>query len=148
VSALCVVPITLPESWGGFATNLGVLRFDGETLVVEFQTKDGMFEVLRSDIRRVTLPLQDLTGLAWKAGCFGGTFAISVASLELMKDVPGGDQGRLSLKVRRQDRAAAEQLANEVQLTLASRVAYRIESKESWRAEAGSGRPPSGRSTP
>lgn len=136
MSALCVVPVTLPESWGGFATNRGLLRLDGDNLVIEFQTKDGMFEVPLSDIRQVTLPLGALATFAWKPGWFGGAFLLTAAGLGLMRDLPGGDQGRLRLKVKRADRAAAEQLATEVHLAMANRELARIESSETWRTRA------------
>jgi hypothetical protein len=136
VSALCVVPVELPESWGGFATNRGVVRFDGASLVIEFQTKDGMFEVWQSDIQRVTVPLPALTSFTWKSGWFGGRFDLAVASLELTRGLPGGDQGGVRLKVRRKDRPAAEQLADEVHLALANRVLDRIDSSDPATGEA------------
>jgi len=52
VIALCTVPVTLPESRGGFAADLGALRFDGQSLVIEFQTKDR--PVRRSSTPRAT----------------------------------------------------------------------------------------------
>ena len=32
------VPVTLEYSWGGFANNSGLLRLEGGTLVLEFET--------------------------------------------------------------------------------------------------------------
>jgi hypothetical protein len=116
---------------------LGVLRFDGENLVLEFQTKDGMFEMLLSDIRRVTLPLPALTAFTWKPGWLGGAFDLSVATLELTRDLPGSDQGCVHLKVKRKDRPAAEHLANEVELAQANRVLHRIAAKHTRSGEAG-----------
>jgi len=122
-----------------------VLRFDGENLVIEFQTKDGMFEVLLSDIRRVTLPLPTLTAFGWRPRWFGGAFDLSVASLELTRNLPGSDQGCVQLKVKRKDRAAAEHLANEVQLALANRVLRRIETGNTEAADLGPERSGTGR---
>ena len=148
MNPLCVVPVRLPESWGGFATNLGVLQFDGESLVIEFQTKDAMFEVRLSDIQRVTLPLPALTAFAWKPGWLGGVLDLSVASLELTRAIPGCDQGCIRLKVDRKDRAAAENLANEVHLALANRVINRIGADNGGASGVCPPRPDSAKPTP
>jgi hypothetical protein len=121
-----------------------VLRFDGESLVIEFQTRDGMFEVLLSDIRRVTLPLPALTAFTWKPGWFGGALDLSVASLDLTRDLPGSEPGGVHLRVRRKDRAAAEHLANEVQLALANRVLDRLEAHTTGLNETSPARPAAG----
>jgi len=144
VSTLCVVPVTLPESWGGFATNRGVVRFDGHRIEIEYQTKDGMFEMALSDIRRVDLPLPAIAAFAWASGWLGGTFDLNVTSLELTRDLPGGDQGRIRLKVARRDRPAAEQLAAEVELAMANRVLERIDADAGTSSDPGLRRPASG----
>lgn len=40
MSALCTVPVTLAESRGGFAADVGARWFDGQSLVIEFQIEE------------------------------------------------------------------------------------------------------------
>ena len=48
------VPIKLDKSWGGLASNSGLLRLEGDALVLEFETKDDVFRVLKSGVKRLT----------------------------------------------------------------------------------------------
>lgn len=126
-------PVTLPTSWGGLASSLGVLRFDGQYLHLEFETKDGVLEVLRSGVQKVVLPLSALESLVWKAGWFGGVLELTTDSLALLETVPGSAQGRVRLKIDRQDRPSAARLADAVQLAQAYALAHRSEGVESVR---------------
>lgn len=115
-------PVTLAETWGGFATNRGVLCFDGSRLALEFETTDGVIEVLRSDIQRFEVVVEKIESLEWCPGWWGGQLELVTPGLATLQGVPGNAQGRVTLSVARRDRAAAQRLATEVQLALADRV--------------------------
>ncbi len=116
------VPVTLQHSWGGFANNSGLLRFEGGTLVLEFETKDGVLEVLKSGVKRVALPLTEVDACRWKPGWFGGKIELSVRSLSALDGIAGASQGREKLGVSRKDRDRALGLVANVELALARRV--------------------------
>lgn len=116
------VPVMLASSWGGLASNSGLLRFEGDQLVLEFESKDEVFQMLRSGIKRINLPLAELGGCEWKAGWWGGDIEISVRKLELLQGVAGASQGRVNLRVARKDRDRALGLASNVELALAQRT--------------------------
>jgi hypothetical protein len=106
------VPVTLSEIYQGFASGSGLVRDEGEALCLEFQVKDSVVGLLKSEIKQVRIPRADLASVAIRSHFFGLTtkLIIGVNRLESVQDVPGMEQGRIILHVARKDRAAAEQL--------------------------------------
>jgi hypothetical protein len=113
------VPIVLDDSWGGLATNKGVLRLEADGLIVEFETRDAVFERVASDPQRVAIPFAQVVGLEWRPGWFSNSLELNVATLDALRNLPGSSQGRVRFNVARRDRVAAQHLAVEVQLALA-----------------------------
>ena len=116
------VPVTMENSWGGLANNSGLLRFEGDALVLEFETKDGVLEVLKSGVKRVAVPLAELEACRWNRGWFGGKIELSVRSMNTLEGVAGAAQGCLTLGVSRKDRDKAFGLVANVEMALAHRV--------------------------
>jgi len=58
------------EAWGGFGTLSGLLVLDGGQLSLEYQTADAILGLLRSDVKRVALPLAHLRAIETRAGFF------------------------------------------------------------------------------
>lgn len=113
------VPVKLADTWGGMASSSGLLRFENEVLALEFETKDGVLEIIRSGIQRLALPVADLEGCAWHRGWFGGRIEIAVRRLALLSGVPGAERGTVVVRVARKDRDKAAWLVTEVNVALA-----------------------------
>ena len=116
------VPVTLESSWAGLASNSGLLRLESNTLVLEFETKDDVLQVLKSGVKRVAVPLTEVETCRWKPGWFGGTIELSVRSLSLLNGIAGAAQGSVVLGISRKDRAKACGFVANVELALAHRV--------------------------
>src|SRR5438552_1768666 len=91
------VPITLENSWAGLASNSGLLRLESDSLVLEFETKDHVVQMLKSGVKRVALRLTEVEACRWKPGWFGGKIELSVRSLSALDGVAGASQGRVKL---------------------------------------------------
>ena len=107
------VPFTLSELYGGLATCDGLLRDEGEKIVLEFQVKDAVAGFIKSGVREVRVPLKDLVSVTLTKGWLGTSWlgvkiVIQAARMELLKDVPGASQGRVELHIARKDRDLAE----------------------------------------
>lgn len=126
------VPVTMESSWGGLANNSGLLRLEGDALVLEFETKDGVLEVLKSGVKRVAVPLTEVEACRWNRGWFGGKIELSVRSMNTLGGIAGAAQGRVTLDVARRDRDRAFGLVANVEMALAHRVVRAAE--ESGRA--------------
>jgi hypothetical protein len=107
------LPFTLWNVFGGFANADGLLRNEGTHLCVEYQVRDGVVGVLKSNVREVRIPLDQIVsatlnrgwlGLNW----FGIKLVIQVSHMDWLQDMPDATQGRMNLRIARADRPAAE----------------------------------------
>ena len=116
------VPVRLEDSWAGFASNSGLLRLEGESLVLDFETRDELLNMLKSGVKRLALPLKEIETCRWVPGWFGGKIELSLRDMRLLEGIAGASQGRLKLTVARRDRDLAFGLVTNIDLALANRI--------------------------
>src|SRR5579871_2846436 len=107
------VPFTI-ELYGGLGQCDGLLRDEGQQLVMEFQIKDSVAGLIKTNVRRVQIPLNDLVSVTLTKGWLGTSWlgvkvVLQATRMETVKDIPGMNQGRVELSVARKHRDAAEQ---------------------------------------
>ena len=107
------VPFTLSNVFGGFAEGEGLLHNEGTHLCLEFQVKDGILGVLKSEVRELRIPLENVASVTLTKGWFGTNWfgvkiVIQADRMEAFQDVPGASQGRLELSISRKNYEAAE----------------------------------------
>ena len=104
------------DLYGGLADCHGLIRLDGKDLCLDFQIKDKVVGLLKSDVKEVRIPIRELSSVRLERRWFGLStrLLIQSASLEPVQDVPGMIQGRLLLGIARRDRPAAERLVAEL----------------------------------
>jgi hypothetical protein len=105
------VPFTI-NVYGGLGECDGLLRPDGDALVLEFQVRDSMFGLIRGKATTVRIPLADLEAVELRRVWLMRTRAlvIQARSLLTVAAVPGSRQGRVELAIARADVPAAERL--------------------------------------
>jgi hypothetical protein len=102
------------EAWGGFGDLHGVLQFDGESVVLRFQTADAFIGLVRSEAKRLVFPLGEVGEVRYQAGWFWLMPAIelSLSDFEALAQLPIKNEGRLRLRVRFADRRQAARLVD------------------------------------
>jgi hypothetical protein len=112
------VPFHYDELYGGLADCRGLIRLEGKYLCLEFQVKDSVVGVLKSDVKLVHIPIRDLSFVRLERRWFGFVTKLSIQAdkLESVKDIPGMTQGRLVLGIARCDRTLAERLVADLHL--------------------------------
>jgi len=105
----------------GFAEAQGLIRFDeGEnTLILEFQVKDGFVGFLKSGLKEVRIPISEIESVRLKDRLWMKPVLIIRASqLSTLSDIPESSQGEVKLHVSRKNKRDARLLASNVMLTL------------------------------
>ena len=94
---------------------VGLLRLEDGDLVLEYQTKDAVMGILKSNVREARIPRDMLASVTIrKQGLFGFNTKVVIQTTRMQPvpgtEIPGMTQGRLVLDVAREDVAAAEKL--------------------------------------
>jgi hypothetical protein len=113
---MTAIPFLIDDACAGFAHCHGLIRDEGEALVIEYQTQDAIAGVIKTDVQEARIPLKEIAGIALNKSWFGfsTTLSIQLASMKQVTSLPGMQQGRFVLPIARANRDAAEGLVRSV----------------------------------
>jgi hypothetical protein len=111
------VPFTLEHVWGGFGEGGGLLHDEGNQLRLEFEVKDGVFGAIKSGLKQVLIPFDELVSVTLTKGWLGSSWlgvkiVVQTRRMDVLQGVPGASQGRIELCVSRKNAAAAEKFVD------------------------------------
>ena len=110
---------TVGELQAGMIAISGVLRHDPISVVLEYRTTDR--SMTQSDVRTVSVPTVSLAAVEYRQRLLGGRLVLVAARLDVFTDIPGVEDNRLVLQIKRRDRAAAARAAWDLQVALEDR---------------------------
>lgn len=97
------IPIKLADSFEGFAESQGLLSIKDESILIQFQTKDAILGVVKSDLTEVKIPLANLVELSYKKSLFGNKLILKVDDLSLIARLPETENNEVALSIARKD---------------------------------------------
>ena len=112
------VPFTIEELQAGFAAAYGIATFDGEQLFLEFDVRDEVFGAIKTQPKKLAMLAADILSMHYKQGVFSSKIEFSMSSISVAAPVPNSKQGKFKIKIKKQDRAAADAFANSIDLFL------------------------------
>jgi len=112
------LPFRIPHLYGGLAEIQGILRGGKEVLILDFEMKESVLDLLSLKTNVVTIPLAEIAGLELRKGWFSRWIVIAVNRLEALRQVPGSKAGEIRLKIGRKHTATAEEFVSRVQMAL------------------------------
>lgn len=112
------MPVELPEVYQGFAEAKGLVRSTPSGLVLEYEVKDAMFGLIKSDVKHLQIPLEELAEVNLTKGWFRTHMTLRTKRLQTLADLPGSSQAQITLKLARKDRSLAEQLVSFLNLRI------------------------------
>lgn len=116
------LPFFIPNVYEGLATAHGMARVTRVGLALEFEVKDGFVGMIKSGLREVEIPLDDLHRLELRKGWFKTRLLIKTRRMGAVTQFPGKHTtGGIELGVARQDREIAEALVSMLMLHLSER---------------------------
>ena len=102
----------------GFAEAQGLIHIKKTSLVLEFEVKDAFGGFIKSDLKEIEIPFDEIESLSYKKGFWGAKILIEGNSMRTFEDVPGAEQGRCELKIKRKDRGQAQQSISSARVAL------------------------------
>jgi hypothetical protein len=104
-----------------FRESEGVVRVEGDQLVIEYQTKDAFFGTFKSDVKVAAVPVAAISWVKFKRRMFSAQLSIQARAMKAVENIPASKQGRLRLKFARDLRDDAERLAEVLQHMIGGR---------------------------
>lgn len=108
------VPFKFDNMYEGFADGHGLIRDEGTHVSLEFQIQDSIVGLVKSGIKHVQIPVNDLAAVRLERRWFGlvTKIVLQASRMDVVKDVPGMVQGKLELGIARKDRDLAKQFVD------------------------------------
>ena len=121
------IPVRFPQIYEGFANAEGVLSISSDALTLEFQVKDNILGVMKSDVRTAAIPFDRIDEVDFRSNLFRTGLNIRVSSMQIVEDVPGSKQGKVSLKIPRRYKKEASEIAHEASIRSSQSKLDRLE---------------------
>lgn len=102
------------EDMAGFAVVLGSIQAMNHGLRLEYRIRDAIFGTLRTKVRTVEIPYEQIVRMEFRSGPFKGKLAIIGNSLSSLQNFPGSETGRIEVKVKRTDYELAQQMLDRI----------------------------------
>ena len=105
------------DAFQGLGETTGLARRQGSDLLLQFQTRDSLFGVLKSSVKSRLIGADQIAAIEYRGGWFGlwPRVRVSLTDLAGAEDLPGGAEGIIQLGVRWADRKAAKTLVERMQ---------------------------------
>jgi hypothetical protein len=118
-----ILPVSLPSSYGGLAESHGLLRDEGDAIILEYKTKDALVGALKTKVQIARIPREVIASVTLRRrwlGLGGTMLEIQTTRLEPLADVPGMSMGHVSLSIARQHVVAARKFLDDLRLPSAT----------------------------
>jgi hypothetical protein len=102
-----ILPFSGLDVFAGFAEGKGLAKASSSELRIEFVITDTVVNVLRSGVKEILIPRSEIDVVRLKRGWFGTQVHIRVKSLKWLADLPGCENGEVTLHIARRDRDQA-----------------------------------------
>lgn len=112
------IPFSLPDAYGGMAEADGILQFDGISLLLEFQVKDAIFGVIKSEVKKIALNADDIAAVQFKRKVFKGLITLRSHTVNAISDVPGQKGGEVRITIKKKYCEDAEELISALRLAV------------------------------
>lgn len=99
------------EVYQGLAKAEGIMYTDEKSLFLEYEVKDSMFGVIKSNPKKLKIPIALISNVRFRSNLFLSRFIFNVNDLKLLTKFPGAKEGRVKLVIKRRNKEAAYALA-------------------------------------
>lgn len=106
----------------GMSETQGLVTLEGDKLILEYQTMDAFLGLLKSGIKVVEIPLQDLSNIRLEQRLWNADLVLQGKNMRVFKNAPGASAGKLRLRINRPSARSASGLVQTARETMDSSV--------------------------
>ena len=118
-SDMLTLPVDIGSHLEGWARSEGILELHSDSLVLNLQSKDTVLGVLKSGVRKVTIPFNIVEEITFKSGLFRCRLEIRLTDLKALSQIPNSKDGRIRLKTSKRDKSNAMEIQSICNLAIA-----------------------------
>lgn len=113
---MTAIPFVIQSACAGLAHCHGLIRDEGDYLVMEYQTQDAVTGLIKGELQELRIPVKEIAGIQVKKSWLGWSdqLTFQMSSMKQVATIPGMKHGRVELPIARADFSAAEALVNSV----------------------------------
>lgn len=117
------------EAYDGFAYTNGFAKIQTDHLLVEYQTKDSIIGVVKSGIKSVEIPYEEIVDINYKSNIFRTVILLSVSSFKATAEL-GNGSGDVKFYIKRKNRKMAENFVENLKIYVVEHQLKRLEEGE------------------
>lgn len=117
------VPFRITDVNLGFQEAEGLIRLERNRVVIEYRIKDALGLAVKSDVKELHIPLNDLISLEIKDWWITMRLTLAVKSMRSIEDLPNAQSGEVTMKVSRKHRTALRNFVSHTRLAISE---YRL----------------------
>ena len=113
------------SAYGGLARADGLLRLEGQSLVVEFQVQDRLLGWFRSDLKEQRIPIAEIDDIRLKTHWFRRPrLVVQTETMRVSRQIPGSEHGMFELTLEPRHELAAKHLISTIEVAKADGRAF------------------------
>jgi hypothetical protein len=121
------VPFRITEVYHGLAECHGILHLSEKGLILEFETRDSILEIIKSNLKRVFIDYNALKNIELKKTMFSTKIFLKAYSMQTFSQIPGTKDAMVELKIDKNNKEEAIELMSKASLFLAEAKLKSIE---------------------
>lgn len=115
------LPFTMSDAFEGLAETYGIAAVENGVIALQFQTKDAIIGAIKSGIKDVQIPVENLEEISFNKSIWGHKVTMRVNDLALVQDIPGQSTADLKLSTARKDADQAIDFVRAIRLDQSER---------------------------
>ena len=112
--------VSIGDIYAGFAHAPGILRLEGGELLLEYQIEDDILNIIRSRVKKASIPLAEVATIRVKRGRRKIGLTIQASRWSALTGVPGTKAGQVTLNVSPKHKASIGPFIEQLKLKLPS----------------------------
>ena len=105
----------------------GLFKLGQGGIELEYQEQDSFIGIIKSDLRTIHLPYEELEAIEFKKGWFSAKVMLKTSSMALLEELPGNEQGICTLKVKRRHWNEAQNTISKARIALSEHKLDQLE---------------------
>ncbi len=98
------LPFSIEDDNTGLTEIHGMLHVESDALRLEYQIKDAIMGIIKSDTKTVLIPYKEIIDVEFKSSFWGTRLKLFLNSLDRLAQIPHTKDNRAKLKIKKRDR--------------------------------------------